>query len=70
MTATGRSYEALYETSFCDVQDLLDYWKEEPPAHVTLALRYLGPSKRGHVIDEAKAQSDLRALGSMLGQHT
>lgn len=37
---------------------LLKYWREEPPAHVILALRYLGPSKS---TDSAGAPSRRKA---------
>jgi hypothetical protein len=60
----------LNEQSACDVVSLLEYWAEEPPAHVTLALRYLGQGKRGSAkpIDEAQARQDMGQMGQILGQ--
>jgi hypothetical protein len=46
---------------------LLSYWVEEPPAHVTLALRYLGPSKKSKQIDESQARADMGEMGLILG---
>jgi len=48
--------------------ELLAYWAEEPPAHVTLALRYLGPRKRGKVIDEDQARQELAQIGQIVGK--
>ena len=67
MTATGWTYATLYETSFCDIQELLSYWAEEPPTHVILALRYLGPSKRAKHIDEAQARKDMGEMSRVMG---
>jgi hypothetical protein len=74
ITATGWTFAQLNESSFCDVAELLRYWQEEPPAHVLLALRYLGASKRGKrgapPIDEKQARSDMGQLGAMMGTPT
>jgi hypothetical protein len=68
VTATGWNYETLYETSFCDIADLLKYWQEEPPAHVLLALRYLGANKRGKQVNPETARQQLSDLSQFLGQ--
>lgn len=46
ITATGWTFETLYESSACDVFELIGYWLESPPVHDLLALRYLGPSEK------------------------
>lgn len=49
--------------------DLLRYWADEPPAHVILALRYLGPSARAkRAVTEEQAEQDMNALGGFMGQ--
>jgi hypothetical protein len=60
----------LNEQSSCDIVSLLEYWAEEPPAHVTLALRYLGQGKRGSAkqIDESQARQDMGQMAQILGQ--
>lgn len=37
---------AIDDEPVVNIFQLLEYWKEEPPAHVTLALKYLGPRKK------------------------
>jgi hypothetical protein len=44
---------------------LLDYWGEEPPTHVILALRYLGQRKPK---TEQEAMDQLAGAQEMLGQ--
>ena len=70
MTATGWTFDQLNESSFSDIAELLGYWRDEPPAHVLLALRYLGPSKnaRRAAVDEDQARDDMAALGGMMGK--
>ncbi len=68
MTATGWSYQTLYDTSFCDINDLLNYWIEEPPTHVILALRYLGPRKRSKQASEEDTRNQLAEVGMMMGR--
>ncbi len=50
--------------------ELLAYWADEPPAHVILALRYLGPSKRGGKmqIDEERARKDFGDMARVMGK--
>ena len=67
ITATGWTFDQLGESSFSDVADLLEYWIEEPPEHVILALRYLGPGKRGKKIDEAQARKDMGEMSRIMG---
>ena len=49
---------------------LLDYWREEPPTHVILAMRYLGPSKgkKKPQVTEEDARRDMGEMARMLGQ--
>jgi len=67
VTATGWTFDQLNDSSFCDVLDLLTYWAEEPPAHVILALRYLGAGKRGKHVDEAQSRKDLGEMQQLPG---
>lgn len=49
--------------------ELLEYWADEPPAHVILAMRYLGDGKRNAKgVTEEEARSDLGQMAGMLGQ--
>ena len=69
ITATGWTFDILNETSFSDLVELLAYWAEEPPAHVLLALRYLGPRKaarKGPTEEDAKRQ--MGELSRVFGQ--
>ena len=52
----------------CDVVELLEYWGDEPPAHVTLALRYLGQSKRSKAQPtQAEARSQMAEMAVLPG---
>lgn len=73
MTATGWTFDTINESSFCDVAELLVYWRHEPPPHVLLAMRYLGPAKgpgkRGKAgPTEAEARGDMQQLSALMGQ--
>lgn len=58
----------MNDSSFCDVKELLDYWAEEPPPHVLLALRYLGQGKRrGGRQNEEDLRKDLGEVAHMMG---
>ena len=68
MTATGWTFEQLNESSAGDVVSLLEYWGDEPPAHVTLALRYLGQRKRGRkLVTEQQARQQNAEIAAMPG---
>jgi hypothetical protein len=54
--------------SAVDVFRLLRYWAEEPPAHVILALRYLGERKSNKPKTEAEAMGQLQGAASLMGQ--
>jgi hypothetical protein len=45
---------------------LLEYWSEEPPTHVILALRYLG-QRKVPAIPEAETASNMAELAAMPG---
>lgn len=68
MTATGWTFETIDNASACDIFALLDYWAEEPPAHVLLALRYFGERKRKAPRTEDEARSQLHGLQQMMGR--
>lgn len=60
-TAIGCLPSAIDEEPVINIFNLLEYWIEEPPAHVTLALRYLGERKKKPVT-EKQAQDQLFAV--------
>jgi hypothetical protein len=68
VTATGWTFDALNETSFSDVAELLAYWAEEPPAHVILALRYLGERKAKQPKSEQEAFDQLHQFAQLAEQ--
>jgi hypothetical protein len=45
-TALGILPSAIDEEPAINIFKLLEYWAEEPPTHVILALRYLGQKKK------------------------
>ena len=57
----------MNDSSFCDVKELLDYWEEEPPPHVLLALRYLGQGQRRGGQSEDDLRKDLGEVAHMMG---
>lgn len=48
--------------------ELLEYWQQEPPAHVLLALRYLGGAKRNSGPTEEQAKQDMGQMTALLGK--
>ena len=60
------------EESAADIFALVDYWADEPPAHVILGWRYLGdksgPGAKKAGPTQAEALKDMGQLAQMLGQ--
>lgn len=52
--------------SWCDVKDLLEYWDKEPPAHVLLAMKWLGSDKREQKTEE-EMRNEMAQLGEFMG---
>jgi hypothetical protein len=68
-TALGCLPSAIDEEPAINIFDLLEYWREEPPTHVILAMRYLGPSKRRKPrVSEEDARKDMGEMARLLGQ--
>lgn len=68
-TTLGCLPSAIDDESISGILELLDYWTEEPPTHVILAMRYLGESRgRKKQPSEEEARRDMGALAGMLGQ--
>ncbi|HVJ09264.1 MAG TPA: hypothetical protein VM554_12860 [Acidisarcina sp.] len=63
-TALGCLPSAIDEEPVVNIFELLDYWIEEPPTHVILALRYLGERKR-QPVSEDQARDQLLAVQQM-----
>jgi hypothetical protein len=69
VTATGWTYAELYETSICDVLELLQAWRVEPPVHIILGARYLGLGRNGpSAVTRAATPVDAEAQIGMLPQ--
>jgi hypothetical protein len=67
-TSLGCLPSAIDEESASNVFELLNYWREEPPTHVILALRYLGPSRGGKKrFSEEDARKDMGEMARILG---
>lgn len=67
MTATGWSYEQIDRASMCDICDLLEYWLEEPPAHVVLGAVHM-ERKGKRAVREEDAMESFGELQGMMGQ--
>ena len=68
-TSLGCLPSAIDEEPAVNILGLLDYWKEEPPTHVILAMRYLGPSEgsKQKRISEEDARKDMGEMSKSLG---
>jgi hypothetical protein len=68
-TSLGCLPSAIDDEPAVNIFGLLDYWKEEPPTHVILAMRYLGPSSKGGKkrISEEDARKDMGEMSALLG---
>ena len=71
-TAIGCLPSAIDDEPVVNIFNLLEYWINEPPAHVILALRYLGErkkqSKQQPVQTELEFQRNMGELCGMLGR--
>jgi len=65
-TGLGVLPSAIDEEPAVGIFALLRYWAEEPPAHVTLALRYLGERKRKPASARA-AREQLGEAANLMG---
>jgi hypothetical protein len=67
-TSLGCLPSAIDEEPAVNIFGLLDYWKEEPPTHVILAMRYLGPSQgKKKRVSEEDARKDMGEMSKLLG---
>lgn len=67
-TALGVLPSAIDEEPSINIFRLLEYWIEEPPAHVILALRYLGERKTKQPKSEQEAFDQLRQFAQLADQ--
>ena len=70
-TAIGCLPSAIDDEPAINIFNLLEYWLDEPPAHVILALRYLGERKkrsRQPAQSEQEFQRNMGELCGMLGR--
>jgi hypothetical protein len=70
-TAIGCLPSAIDDEPVVNVFSLLDYWTDEPPTHVILALRYLGERKKqskSPVQSEQEFQQNMGELCGILGR--
>ena len=70
-TAIGCLPSAIDDEPAINIFNLLEYWLDEPPTHVILALRYLGERKRQNkqpVQSEQEFQRNMGELCGMLGR--
>jgi hypothetical protein len=72
-TALGCLPSAIDDEPVVNIFRLLKYWQEEPPAHVMLALRYLGARKKpgrdsgNPAVTEKQAQAQMHETAAMMG---
>jgi hypothetical protein len=70
-TAIGCLPSAIDDEPVVNIFSLLEYWDDEPPTHVILALRYLGERKKQNkqpVQSEQEFQRNIGELCGMLGR--
>ena len=71
-TAIGCLPSAIDDEPVVNIFSLLEYWGDEPPTHVILALRYLGERKKKSmqqpVQTELEFQKSMGELCGMLGR--
>ena len=65
-TALGILPSAIDDEPVINIFELLRYWADEPPAHVILALRYLGERKRKPA-SARQAREQLGEAASLMG---
>jgi hypothetical protein len=58
---------AIDDEPVVNIFQLLEYWKEEPPAHVTLALKYLGPHKKQQPVQNESTSDEFGQLSMTMG---
>lgn len=66
-TSTGWTFAEIDQLTLWDVNELMEYWADHPPAHVILAARYLkqGPKRRKAKVSDAA--EDIHEFKSALG---
>jgi hypothetical protein len=70
-TAIGCLPSAIDDEPVVNIFHLLEYWLDEPPAHMILALRYLGERKKQSkqpAQSEQEFQQNMGELCGMLGR--
>jgi hypothetical protein len=65
-TSLGVLPSAIDDEPAINIFGLLEYWGEEPPTHVILALRYLG-QRKAPAKSDAETENDLAELAVMPG---
>ena len=67
-TSTGWTFSEVENLTLWDVNDLMEYWSEHPPAHIILAAVHFRHTKRKKKTEQiSDAAQDLAQYSAALG---